>query len=442
MRKSLVVSLLILVLTACGAQPTPVATQVPVVVDDFAIVADGRLRPLQYVALSFEGGGRIDEVLVAEGDVVAAGDLLARLESGENLAAQVAGNELELLSAQQAVTDLQDAATFLRAQAAYDVAQARDALLKAEKELKNIQSPVSEALLDSVADAELALTTAQNNLQLSNVSPEVQAYHVAVAEADVAWRRYQNLQAEYDKSNGNLELLDVVKQAQAAWQALYDRQLALALTIDTATANQADTVEKAQERYDDAVANLAAAQRGPNADRLALAQAKFDLAQATLADAERRLGLVDGGPNPDQLRLAEARVTAAEAALAAARAAYENSELRAPFAGTLASLTLKVGEQVAPGQTVATLADFSVWVVETDNLTEIEVVKIQTGQGATIVFDALPDLSLPGRVTAISNVFEEKRGDITYTAKIALDEQFPALRWGMTAEITFDKLGQ
>jgi hypothetical protein len=67
------------------------------------------------------------------------------------------------------------------------------------------------------------------------------------------------------------------------------------------------------------------------------------------------------------------------------------------------------------------------------------VVKIQSGQGASIVFDALPDLALPGRVTAISNVFEEKRGDITYTAKIALDEQNPGLRWGMTAEVTFDK---
>ena len=30
-------------------------------------------------------------------------------------------------------------------------------------------------------------------------------------------------------------------------------------------------------------------------------------------------------------------------------------------------------------------------------------------------------------------------GDITYTARIALDEHAPELRWGMTAEITFDK---
>lgn len=440
MRKALIISLLtIFGLAACGAQPTPAPTEVPVVVDDFAVVADGRLRPEQFVQLSFAGGGQLAEVLVAEGDTVAEGDLLARLETSESLAAQVASSQLELLNARQAVDDLHAAAAFLRAQAAFEVVQARDALVKAEKDLRNVQTPVSEALLDSVADAELALQTAQNNLQLSNVSPDVQAFHQARADADVAWRRYQNLQAEYDKSNGNLELLDVVKQAQAAWQALYDRQLALQLAIDTATVNQEDVVAKAQERYDDAVANLAAAQRGPDASKLALAQARFDLAEATLADAERRLALVEGGPNPDQLRLAEARVTAAQTALAAAQAAHENAELRAPMSGTLASLSLKVGEQVAPGQVVATLADFSTWIIETDNLTEIEVVKIQAGQEASIVFDALPGLALPGRVTAISNVFEEKRGDITYTARIALDQLDPGLRWGMTAEVTFDK---
>jgi HlyD family secretion protein len=439
MRKLSFLALLMLSLAACTAPPTPEATQLPAVVDDFAVVADGRLRPQRFVELSFAGGGQIAEVLAAEGDLVADGQLLARLESSESLAAQVAGSELELLNARQAVQDLQDAAAMLRAQAAFEVAQARDALLKAEKDLKNIQTPVSEALVDNVADAELALQTARANLQLSNVSPEVQAYHQAVAEADVAFRTYQHWQSEYDKSNGSLEILDIVKQTQAAYQAAYDRQLALALTIDTSQANQADVVAKAQERYDDAVANLNFAQRGPDANKLALAQARFDLAEATLAEAERRLGLVDSGPNPDQLRLAEARVTAAEAALAAAQAALENAELRAPFAGTLASLTLKAGEQVGPGLPVATLADFSVWVVETDNLTEIEVVKITAGQGASIAFDALPGLSVPGRVTAISNVFEEKRGDITYTAKIALDEQSPDLRWGMTAEITFDK---
>jgi multidrug resistance efflux pump len=163
------------------------------------------------------------------------------------------------------------------------------------------------------------------------------------------------------------------------------------------------------------------------------------LAEANLAEAQARVAKVKGGPDPDQLALAQARLVSAQDGLAAAEAGLKNSELRAPFAGVLAKLSLKVGEQVGPGQAVATLADFSGWVVETDNLTEIEVVKIKTGQGASVVLDALPNQTLHGKVTSISSVFEEKRGDITYTVKLALENKLPEMRWGMTAEVTFDK---
>lgn len=428
-----------LLAAACGAPPAPTPAAPAVIADDFAIIADGRVAPAQSLSLSFAAGGKLAEVFFAEGQDVQAGELIAQLENSAALRAQVASAELELLSAEQALADLHDAAAMIAARAAYDLVQARDAITRAEKDLRNIQNPVSERLVDAVSDAQLALETAQANLQLSNVSPEVQAHEQALVATDLAWRAYQNLQAEYDKSNGNLELLDLVNQAHANYQSALDAQLALELQIDTAVANQADAAAKAQEAYDEALSNLEAAQRGPKADRLALAEANLALAQATMAEAERHNDQVRAGPDADQVALAEARIAAAEAGRAAARSALEDAELRAPFAGTLAQLDLKVGEQVAPGQAVGTLADFSSWWVETDNLTEIEVVRIREGQGASIVLDALPEAPLTGTVTAIDTVFEEKRGDITYTARIALTDVDPLMRWGMTAAVTFEK---
>lgn len=454
-------------LAACAVTATPTPETVPVVVDDLAVAADGRLEPAESLPLAFLAAGQVAQVLVAEGDSVAAGDVLAVLDNTEALQSQVAAAEsqrtnialeqsaaaLERLSAEQALADLNDSAAIVTAQAAFAVAQAQDALLKADKDLKNIQNPVSERLTDAVADAKLALENAQAGQQLANVSPEQQAHAIAVANTDAAWRAYQDLQAKYDDSNGNLELLDAVKQAQAAYQAALDAQLALELQISTAAANQGDAVAKAQEAYDDAVANLAAAQRGPDADKLALAQANQALAAANLADAQRRLADVQNGPDADQVALAQARLTtaearvaaaeaslpAAEAALAAAQAALENAELRAPFGGTLAAFDLKVGQQVAPGQSVGTLADFTRWTVATNNLTEIDVVRISEGQAVTVVLDALPDHPLRGTVTAIDSVFAERQGDITYTAEITLTDTDPLMRWGMTAAVTFDK---
>jgi multidrug resistance efflux pump len=96
------------------------------------------------------------------------------------------------------------------------------------------------------------------------------------------------------------------------------------------------------------------------------------------------------------------------------------------------------GQRISPGQEVLRLADFSQWYVETDNLTEIEVVDIALGDKASITPDALPELALTGVVESISDLFEEKRGDVTYTARIRLDNVDPRLRWGMTVATVFE----
>jgi hypothetical protein len=76
--------------------------------------------------------------------------------------------------------------------------------------------------------------------------------------------------------------------------------------------------------------------------------------------------------------------------------------------------------------------------VETDDLTENDVPSVYPGQPATVVPDALPDLELTSEVESISGLYEEKRGDITYTARLRLNESDPRLRWGMSVVVTFE----
>jgi multidrug resistance efflux pump len=64
---------------------------------------------------------------------------------------------------------------------------------------------------------------------------------------------------------------------------------------------------------------------------------------------------------------------------------------------------------------------------------------VTEGQKASTVLDALPDVTLNGVVTSISPVFEEKRGDVTYTVTVELTNTDPHMRWGMTAVTTFEK---
>jgi len=105
--------------------------------------------------------------------------------------------------------------------------------------------------------------------------------------------------------------------------------------------------------------------------------------------------------------------------------------------GTVVDLDLQSGDLVTAGMPVMTIADYSAWLVKTENLTELEVVQISLGQKVKVVLDAMPETTLEGEVTHINARYEEKRGDITYTVTIRLAQSDPAMRWGMTAAVTF-----
>lgn len=424
-----------LLLTACsiGATATP-ASSVPLVEDDFAVIAEGRLRPAQFVNLSFLSGGQIGEVLKAEGDSVAAGEVIARLENSEALQAEIDRAGLEVLNAQQNLQTLKDSAPVAAAQAQLAVAQAQDALEKAQRKLNYIVAPDVDYYQDQVDRATDILTTAEKNASITDLATALRKANEALEDATKVLNEYKNLNKTYPGG-----YTDELKDAQRAYDDAYENVQNIQLRYDQAQIGDTNAVKDAQDALEDAQKNLNAALANPDAIKLALAQADVAAAKAALTDAQAKAAKLQEGVDPDKLALAQTQLKTAQAALTAAQAARANAELRAPFAGTLADLNLKAGEQVTPGAPVAVLADFSSWIVETDNLTEIEVVKIKLAQGATVVLDALPDEPLRGTVTHINSLFEEKRGDITYTILIVLTDTTPLMRWGMTAEVTFDK---
>ena len=124
---------------------------------------------------------------------------------------------------------------------------------------------------------------------------------------------------------------------------------------------------------------------------------------------------------------------------ASARAALANAEVRAPYAGIITKLDLKVGEFASAGTPVVTITDKSSWVIKTTDLTEIDVVNVKEGEPVEVTLDAIPGVTLNGNVVSISQSFSERQGDIVYEVTILLTDQHPTMRWGMTAEVTFER---
>ena len=88
---------------------------------------------------------------------------------------------------------------------------------------------------------------------------------------------------------------------------------------------------------------------------------------------------------------------------------------------------------------VASMADFSHWIVKTTDLTELDVVEIDEGQTVKVTLDALPDNSMTGEVQSIGQNYSERQGDVVYEVTVVLTETQPNIRWGMTAKVEFIK---
>lgn len=218
-----------------------------------------------------------------------------------------------------------------------------------------------------------------------------------------------------------VKMKEVLDQARAAFEAVKNRP-----SGDPVRKQSKEDLDAAQSDYNAAVRRLEY-------------ETALQEAQARLDKAMVDYGLLQDGPNPDQLAAVEARIAAAEASIRAAESSLENLDLKATIDGTVIDQNLLVGQTVTPGQPVMRIVDFSQMYVETSDLTELEVVEVSLGQKASIRPDALPDLELSGSVDKIASLFEEKRGDITYTVRILLDNTDPRLRWGMTVVVTFAK---
>ncbi len=116
-----------LLFTACSAPgngPTATPEAIPTVVADNTIIAEGRVEPIRYAEIAFNASGVVSEVLVEEGQTVKKGEPLIRLgdESDTNYAAA----QLELVSAEKALNDLQLTAGTDLAQAVIDLKDAQE----------------------------------------------------------------------------------------------------------------------------------------------------------------------------------------------------------------------------------------------------------------------------------------------------------------------------
>lgn len=429
------------------------ALAAPEQADELSVLAEGVVVPVESNNLAFQIGGIASEILVDEGDTVAAGDVLVRLDALD-LQIQRDQAEARLNSAKSglavAQSNLESAQSGVgTAQLQVEAAEAQLALTKAGARPEEIEAAEKQL---AAAEANVVQATGRRNAAVNAITgAQIEG---ARAQLIAAQAQLLTLENAYDniintcytvpgegevcplygpveeQTRAQLEAARLSEQAASAQVS----QLESGATPGQRSAAQGG-VTLALANVEVAKAQLALVQAGATAEQIRQAEVSVEQAKASIKIAEA--GVLQAEAAVTQ---AEAGVKAAEAGLVSADLALSRTEIKSPLDGVVSTIRIEVGELANPGVPVVVVADFDKWEIKTTDLTELDVARVAEQASVSIEFDAIPDQTLNGVVTDISLISSISQGDVVYEVTISLDDtQGLPIRWGMTAFVNVDR---
>lgn len=173
-----------------------------------------------------------------------------------------------------------------------------------------------------------------------------------------------------------------------------------------------------------------------------LAATALKRSEAALKAAQQRFNEAQEGARKEDIAIARANLAQAKADLGLSRIDESYTVLRAPAAGVITVREAELGEVVAPGSPVVTLADVDhIWLRA--YIAETDLGRIHWGQDATITTDTYPGKQYHGRISFISPDAEftpksvqtyKERVTLVYRIKIDIDNPNHELKPGMPAD--------
>jgi HlyD family secretion protein len=374
------------------------------------VTASGEVRPIQFINLTSEVQGRIQDIYVKEGDQVKAGQLLVKLDPEQlqsNTDAQLAAfqasqNEAQVTRSQvtAAQNQLSQAQQGLNAQEA--------AIATAQQGLASTREGVNRARQELVA-AQTDIDRAQVELNAANREAKRTA---ELVESGVVSR------LEYDQAK------DRVDNAQVALRNAKSRLQSQEIAIKTA-----------QSQVNEAIA------------RVNEARARANQQQVAVKDARRGVDTANYSANASVSRSQQSA-----AVLSGQKNQRDKTLQVAPINGVIADIPTKVGVFALAGNSTTpllTIADMSAVNIEV-KVDETEIDKVAVGQPVKIRVDALGEKEINGEVTQKTplavgksqtsgglsvniNVQEAKEFRVVIQIKDISDEFRDSLRPGMSA---------
>ncbi len=286
-----------------------------------------------------------------------------------------------------------------------DMRNAYDALVSARSDLMSTQAQYDDSLAaakEALTDAEKARSDAQEALdRLTDGS----------IGAERLQAQFHKAQADYDAALRNLDELNNPDSVEVESRL---KQLTLAQAKREAAAETLDALIK------------------PDAEEVALKRNQFALAQAERDRTAQDLQKIHDRRELE-VALQEASVAAAQAKIDGETRRYEDSTLKAPWNGYIASIPAEVGQEIEPFEVILTVINSGIVNIE-GSVDEIDVLSLRREEPVIVEIDALPGQELEGVITNISSTSTNDQGVVTFDVVIKVNvPDGVALQEGLSA---------
>ena len=158
-------------------------------------------------------------------------------------------------------------------------------------------------------------------------------------------------------------------------------------------------------------------------------------AERTIEEKELSLAETKAGPTELEIRTKQSTIKQKENTLLLAKQDLVDCHIYIPFDGIITEVKIKKGDSVSAGTALANIITQQKIVQISFN--EIDAANIKAGQKTTLTFDALPDVTISGKVIEVDTIGTVTQGVVSYGVKIAFDTEVEAVKPGMsvTADI-------
>ena len=181
-------------------------------------------------------------------------------------------------------------------------------------------------------------------------------------------------------------------------------------------------------------------------EQLEQSQLQYEVALAGVEQAKQHLSLLREGPREEDIQRAEQEFIARTEASEISKQQLAYARLVSPVTGMITVRLTEAGEVVAPGQSIARVAQIEKpWIRAYINETQLG--RVRVGQPAQIKIDGVPEKTLSGKLTFISPVAEftpktvetrELRVDLVYRIKVEAENPEGILKIGMPADVILE----